>query len=73
MVTVDLGNKKRKFRSIKAAADAMGVPYMTLYMRLRFGVKPATAVKRPVRKYTHKAASDLAQLYKNSFEFVKNG
>lgn len=52
MVTVDLGNKKRKFKSVKEAADFTGVPYMTLYMRLRFGVKPATAVKKPVRKYT---------------------
>lgn len=49
MVMVDLGNKKRKFRSVKEAAAATGIPYMTLYMRLRFGVKPATAVKKPVR------------------------
>lgn len=52
MVTVDLGNKKRKFRSVREAAEATGIPYMTLYMRLRFGVKPSTAVKKPVRKYT---------------------
>ncbi len=51
MVTVDLGNKKRKFKSVKEAALACGVPYITLYMRLRFGVKPATAVRKPVRKY----------------------
>lgn len=51
MVTVDLGNKKRKFRSIKEAADFAGIPYITLYMRLRFGKKPLTAVKKPVRKY----------------------
>lgn len=54
MVTVDLGTKKRKFKSIKEAAEAQGIPYMTLYMRLRFGVKPATAVRKPVRKYTKK-------------------
>lgn len=52
MVTVDLGNKKRKFKSVREAANVMGIPYMTLYMRLRFGVKPATAIKKPVRKYT---------------------
>lgn len=52
MVMVDLGNKKRKFKSVREAATVMGIPYMTLYMRLRFGVKPATAVKKPVRKYT---------------------
>lgn len=52
MVTVSLGNKKRTFKSIKQAADETGIPYMTLYMRLRFGVKPATAISRKVRKYT---------------------
>lgn len=51
MVTVDLGNKKRKFKSIREAAEVSGVPYMTLYMRLRFGNKPLTAIKKPVRKY----------------------
>lgn len=57
MITVDLGNKKRKFASIKAAAEETGIPYMTLYMRLRFGVKPATALKRPVRKYTKRTVN----------------
>lgn len=52
MVTLSMGNKKKIYRSIKAASEATGVPYMTLYMRLRFGVKPVTAVKRPIRKYT---------------------
>lgn len=51
MVTVSLGNKKRTFKSIKEASEVTGVPYMTLYMRLRFGVKPATAVRKPVRPY----------------------
>lgn len=51
MGTIDLGNKKRKYKSIREAANASGVPYMTLYMRLRFGNKPATAIKKPVRKY----------------------
>lgn len=56
MVTLSLGNKKRTFRSIKEAADANNIPYMRLYMRLRFGVKPATAVRRPGRQYRLKAA-----------------
>lgn len=56
MVTLSLGNKKKQFRSIKEAAEVTGVPYMTLYMRLRFGVKPVTAISKPVRKYTKKAA-----------------
>lgn len=52
MVTIKLGNKKKVYRSIKLAAEAAGMPYMTLYMRLRAGDKPATAVKKPVRVYT---------------------
>lgn len=51
MVTLSLGNKKKSYRSIKLAAKAAGMPYITLYMRLRAGDKPATAVKKPVRKY----------------------
>lgn len=58
MVTIKLGNKKRSFKSIRLAADAAGIPYMTLYMRMRsaekaggLGWKVPTAMKRPVRKY----------------------
>lgn len=51
MVTVSLGNKKRKFKSIKQAAEAADIPYITMYMRLRMGMKPLTAAKKPVRKY----------------------
>ena len=54
MVTIEMGNKKRKFKSIKEAAEASGILYMTLYMRLRAGDKPATAIKKPVRKYNKK-------------------
>ena len=49
--TVLLGVKKKQFKSIKLAAQEAGIPYMTLYMRLRMGVKPSIAVKKPVRKY----------------------
>jgi hypothetical protein len=51
MVIVNLGNKKRKYKSIREAAEASGVPYMTLYMRLRFGTKAATAINKPVCAY----------------------
>lgn len=51
MVIVKLGNKKKSYRSIKLAASAAGMPYITLYMRLRAGVKPSAAVKMPIRKY----------------------
>lgn len=48
---VSLGPKKKAFKSIRLAAQAAGVPYMTMYMRLRMGMKPATAASKPVRKY----------------------
>jgi hypothetical protein len=53
-----------KFKSITAAvkaaqkkAEANGQPvpsYMVLYMRIRAGESPSTAVNRKVRKYTKK-------------------
>lgn len=56
MITISLGNKKKSFRSIKLAAEAAGVPYMTFYMRIRketggLGWKASTASNRKVRKY----------------------
>lgn len=54
MVTLKLGNKKKQFHSIRLAADAMNIPYMTLYMRLRAGVPAGKAVKMPVRVYNRK-------------------
>lgn len=56
MVMVSLGNKKKRFRSIKEAAEACGVSYMTLYMRLRMGQNVRKAIKQPVRAYNKKAA-----------------
>jgi hypothetical protein len=52
--TVSLGTKKKAFKSIRLAAEAAGMPYMTFYMRLRAGMKPGEAVKKPVRKYSKK-------------------
>lgn len=51
MVTIKLGNKKRQFKSIRLAAEAANIPYMTLYMRLRAGMPAGKAVKLAVRKY----------------------
>lgn len=51
MKTVQLGNKQKKYRSIKEAAEAAGIPYITLYMRLRMGNTAKIAMKKPVRKY----------------------
>lgn len=51
MKIVAMGNKKKVYKSIRLAAEAAGVSYITFYMRLRAGDKPATAAKKPVRKY----------------------
>lgn len=51
MVTIEMGKKKRKFKSIKEAAEAAGMPYITFYQRLRAGMPPAKAIKMPVREY----------------------
>jgi len=56
MKNVSMGSKKKVFKSIRLAAEAAGVPYMTFYMRLRAGDKPATAAKKPVRKYVKQEA-----------------
>lgn len=52
MVTIKLGNKKKAYRSIKLAAEAAGIKYITAYMRLRAGMPVAKALKSPVRKYS---------------------
>ena len=54
MKSISMGSKKKVFKSIRLAAEAAGVPYMTFYMRLRMGTKPATAAKKPVRVYNRK-------------------
>lgn len=54
MKMVAMGNKKKVFKSIKLMAVETGIPYMTLYMRLRMGTKPVTAASKPVRKYNRK-------------------
>lgn len=51
---VSLGTKKKQFKSIRLAAEAAGMSYITFYMRLRAGMKPGEAVKKPVRKYVKK-------------------
>lgn len=50
-VKLSMGTKKRTFKSVKEASDVTGIPYMTLYMRLRAGMKPVTAANRKVRAY----------------------
>lgn len=56
MKLVSLGSKKKSFKSIKLAAAAAGVPYMTFYMRLRMGQKASKASTKPVRKYVKQEA-----------------
>jgi len=54
MVIIKMGNKKKAYRSIRLAAEAAGVPYMTFYLRLRMGASVKEAMTKPVRKYTKK-------------------
>ena len=49
--SISMGNKKAVHKSIRIAAEKAGVPYITYYMRLRMGLTPAQAAKKPVRKY----------------------
>lgn len=61
---VILGNKKKSYTSIRLAAEAAGVPYMTFYMRLRaakggLSWKAGKAFKKPVRKYERQTVAVL--------------
>jgi hypothetical protein len=63
MKNVSLGSKKKVFKSVRLAAEAAGVPYMTFYMRLRsaekaggLGWKAYSTFHKPVRKYVRKVA-----------------
>lgn len=56
MKLVTTGAKKKSYKSIRLAAEAAGVPYMTFYMRLRMGMSVNKAMKKPVRKYEKKEA-----------------
>lgn len=59
-VQISTGNKKKSYRSIREAAavvaNSTGEPfdrvYMRLYMRMRSGMKPVTAMRKKARKYT---------------------
>ncbi len=51
MKLVSTGTKKKSYRSIKLAAEANGISYMTAYMRLRMGMSVKAALTKPVRKY----------------------
>ena len=54
MKLVSTGSKKKAYKSIRLAAEAAGVPYITLYMRLRMGMNANQAMKKPVRVYKRK-------------------
>ena len=63
MKTISLGTKKKQFKSIRLAADAAGINYITVYMRLRAGMSPAEALRKPVRAYRRQmAAAETASL-----------
>lgn len=57
--SISMGPKKKAYKSIRLAAEAAGVPYMTFYTRIRKGAgglnwKASTAFNKPVRKYVKK-------------------
>lgn len=59
MVTVQERSKAKKFKSIREASEATGIPYMTLYMRMRKDTgglcwSISKAMKKPVRVYNRK-------------------
>lgn len=56
MKMVSMGTKKKAYKSIKMAAAAAGVPYMTYYMRLRMGMTAKQAATKPVRQYTKRSS-----------------
>lgn len=55
-VRIQAGEKKKIYPSIKEASEATGIPYMTLYMRMRKEAgglcwSISKAMKKPVRVY----------------------
>lgn len=54
MKNVTTGTKKKVYKSIRLAAEAAGMEYITLYMRLRAGMSVNKAMKKPVRVYNRK-------------------
>lgn len=66
-IAISLGTKKKSFNSImeaaKVAAAASGEPvervYIRMYMRMRAGKKPVTAMKQKPRKYVRKSVEQV--------------
>lgn len=58
-VKISTGAKKKVHKSIKLAAAAAGIPYMTFYMRIRMGLPVAKAMNKPVRKYVKKEQANV--------------
>jgi len=55
MTIIKLGNKKKSYKSIKAASLATGIPYITLWMRVnKLGWPISRAVGADVRPYVRK-------------------
>jgi len=57
MKNVSTGSKKKVYKSIRLAAEAAGMEYITLYMRLRAGMSVSKAMNLPVRKYIKKVSA----------------
>ena len=55
-ITIRLNGRKRTFPTIRAAAKAARMPYITFYQRVKqLGMPPSTAFKKPVRTYNRAA------------------
>ena len=59
MQTVTAGSKKKVYKSIREAANDLGISYMVLYMRMRkdaggLAWSVSKAMKKPVRRYNKK-------------------
>jgi len=50
-ITVSIGPKKKTYATIREAAEAAGIKYITFYERLKSGMTPAQAMSQPVRIY----------------------
>ena len=46
MKNVSTGSKKKVYKSIRLAAEAAGMEYITLYMRLRAGMSISNHIKQ---------------------------
>lgn len=59
-MSVQVNKGAVKFKSIRAMAEAAGVNYITMYMRLRMTANASKAFHKPVRAYRKKQEAATA-------------